>query len=158
MLRKLWIALFALMPAVLIGCATTPLYEASITDPAQGATLRAWSSVPEGLARKSLGTCVELVDGRLLFDGLRASDEAQFGAGVLVNSGVCTLTVSATYWGPINYTGRGNLTATLEPGHTYLLKAERDESLITLWLEDLETRELVSERMTVKASWWIKFP
>lgn len=151
-------ALIGLMPAILIGCATAPLYEASVTDPAQGAVLRAWSSVPEGWTRKSLGTCIELVDDRLLFDGLRASDEPQFGTGVLVDPGVRTLTVSATYWGPINYTGRGNLTAIIEPGHTYLLKAERNETLITLWLEDLETHEAVSERMTVKASSWAKFP
>lgn len=157
-LRRLWMALIGLMPAIFIGCATAPLYEASVTDPGQGAILRAWSSVPEGWARKSLGTCVEQVDDRLLFDGLRASDKAQFGTGVLVDPGVRTLTVSATYWGPINYTVRDKLTATLKPGHTYLLKAERTESLITLWIEDLETHEAVSERKTIKASSWVKFP
>ncbi len=156
--RRLWTALAWLMPAFLIGCVTAPLYEASVTAPAQGAAIRAWSSVPEGWARKSLGTCVEMVDDRLLFDGLRATDQAQFDTGALVDPGVRTLTVSATDWGPINYTGRGKLTATLKPGHTYLLKAERTESLITLWLEDLETREAVSERVTVKASSWAKFP
>jgi hypothetical protein len=157
-LRMLWIALVCLLPAFLIGCATAPLYEASVTAPDQGAVIRAWNSVPEGLARKSLGTCVEMVDGRALFDGLRATDQAQFGAGALVDPGLRTLTVSATYWGPVNYTGRGKLTVTLKPGHTYLLKAERSESVISVWLEDMETQEVVSERISVNASSWVKFP
>jgi len=148
-------ALIGLMPPILIGCVTVPLYQASVTDPAQGAVLRAWSSGKTA----TFGTFIELVDDRLLYDGLRASDEAQFGTGVLVNPGVRTLNVAATYWGGlINYTGRAKLTATLESGHTYILKAERTGTLITLWLEDQETHEAVSEGITAKASRWIKFP
>ena len=157
MCRRDLIPFILTFAALLTGCAAVPPYRANVTDEGQGSLLRAWSS---GKDLPLIYTCTEKVDGLLLFDGLHVSDTAQFTRGSLVDAGIRTLSVMATFErGLFNYTGRAELQATLEPGHTYSLKATvAEEDRITLWLENDQTQETASERKTITTSRWIKFP
>jgi hypothetical protein len=133
---------------MLMGCATAPSYQANATDPSQGAILRAWTS---GQWAFFTYTQIEKVDG------LHLSIWSQSGSGSLVDPGVRTLNAAGTYVGGFGGrdTGRVELTATLKPGHTYVLKAERSANLMTLWIEDQQTHEAASERKATSTTHWI---
>lgn len=148
MWRRLLISVIGMLAVILMGCATVRSYQANATDPSQGAILRAWAS---GQWDFFTYTQIEKVDG------LHLSIWSQTGSGSLIDPGVRILTVAGTYAGGFGRrdTGRAELTATLKPGHTYLVKAERNGELMTLWVEDQETLEVVSEKKTTSTTHWI---
>ena len=77
----------------------------------------------------------------------------------MLDPGLRSLSVSGTYVGAFGRmdTGRAELSAILEAGHSYQVKAERSTNHMTLWLEDLETLAVVGERKTVETNRWIKW-
>lgn len=88
-------------------------------------------------------------------DGLRVSTWFT----LLVDPGVRVLSVSGTYlglWGG-RETGRVELKATVKAGHRYQVKAVRHGDLMTLWLEDEATQEVVSGKQSTHTTHWVKW-
>ncbi|MCO5762107.1 MAG: hypothetical protein NHG36_11430 [Chromatiaceae bacterium] len=150
MQRTFPISVIVMLAAFLAGCAATPTYQSSATEPGQAAILRAWSS---GKWAFFTYTQIEKVDGRHL------SIYTQTWPGSMVDPGVRVLSVAGTYAGMFGErdTARVELAATLKAGHIYLLKAERSDHLMTLWLEDEDTHELASEKKTSGTTRWIQW-
>jgi len=150
MQRKFLISVIAMLVVISASCATTPSYQANATKPGQAAILCAWASGQWGFFTY---TQIEKVDGQHL------SIWSQTGPGSMVDPGVRVLSVAATYVGGFGGrdTARVELTATLKAGHTYLLKAERSDKLMTVWLEDQDTHEAASERKTSSTTHWIQW-
>lgn len=148
MRKTLLILVVVMLPMILAGCATPPSYQASIANRSQGAIIRTWSS---GTFSFFTFTALEKVDGQ------RVSIWSQ--EGLLVDPGLRVMSVAGTYVGAfgVRDTGRVELTATLEAGHAYVLKAELREKLMTLWIEDQDTHELASERKTSHTARWIQW-
>lgn len=148
MRKTLLILVVVMLPTILAGCATTPSYHASIADRSQGAIIRAWSS---GTFAFFTFTALEKVDGQRV--SIWSPER------LLVDPGLRVMSVAGTYVGAfgVRDTARVELTATLEAGHAYVLKAELSEKLMTLWIEDQDTRELVSEKKTSGTTRWIQW-
>jgi len=148
MRKKLLISVVAILPMVLASCVTAPSYQANVTDHNHGAIVRTWAS---GTFALFTFTALEKVDGQ------RVSIWSQ--EGLLVDPGLRVLSVAGTYVGAFGGrdTGRVELTAILEAGHTYILKAELGDKLVVLWLEDQATHELASERKTSTTTHWIQW-
>lgn len=134
--------------AILAGCATTPSYRASVADESRGATVRAWSS---GTFAFFTYTAIERVDGQ------RVSVWSQ--ERLLIDPGMRVLSVVGTYVGAfgVRDTARLELAATLQAGRAYMLKAELSDKLMTLWIEDQDTRELASEKKTSVTTRWVQW-
>jgi hypothetical protein len=135
---------------ILAGCATAPSYQAKAIDRSDGAMVRGWAS----------GTFAFFAYAEIeTVDGLPLSIWSQTGGGWLVDPGVRLLGVAGTYVGLFGErdTGRVELEATLRAGRSYRVKAERDGENMTLWVEDVETREPVSERRSARTTRWIKW-
>ena len=150
MRRNLMLRIALILPMILVGCASSEQYRANALNASEGAILRNWAS---GTFAFFTYTEIEKVDGVSL------SKWVQDGSGSLVDPGVRTLSVAGTYVGALGKmdTGRTEFSVTLEAGHSYQVKAERGESQMTLWVEDLQTSMAVSERKTVETTRWIKW-
>jgi hypothetical protein len=148
MRKTLLIAMVAMLPSLLAGCATTPSYHANVADRSQGAMVRTWAS----------GTFAFFTFSALeKIDGTRVSIWSQ--EGLLVDPGLRVLSVAGTYVGAFGRrdTGRVELNAGLKAGHRYVLKAQLSDKLMTLWLEDQDTHELASEKKTSGTTHWIQW-
>jgi hypothetical protein len=150
MWSKMLISVIVLPIIILAGCTTMPSYQAKATNRSDGAVVSSWSS---GTFMFFTYTEIEKVDG------LRLSAWSQASGGWLVDPGLRVLSVAGTYagWSPGRDTGRVELVVTLKAGHTYLVKAERSGEIMTLWVEDQETREVVREKRSTKTTHWIKW-
>ena len=139
------------MPTILTaGCATTPGYQAKAINRSDGAIISGWES---GAFRFYTYTEIEKVDG------IRLSIWSQVGGGWLVDPGLRVLSVAGTYVGGFGGrdTGRVELKAILKAGHSYRIKAERSGELMTLWVEDEETNEVVGEKRSINTTHWIRW-
>ena len=150
MRRNLLLLIALVLPIALVGCASSEQYHANVVNSGEGAMLRNWSS---GAFAFFTYTEIERVDG------VGLSKWVQDGPGSLVDPGLRTLSVAGTYVGAFGKmdTGRAELSAILKAGHSYQVKAERSENKMTLWLVDMETSSVVSERKTVETKRWIKW-
>jgi hypothetical protein len=150
MCSKLLLLIALVLPISLAGCASSEDYHANVLNPGEGAVLRTWQS---GTFAFFTYTEIERVDG------VGLSKWVQDGRAGRVDAGLRTLSVAGTYVGAFGKmdTGRAEISATLEAGHSYQVKAERSDNQMTLWLEDLGTATLVSERKTVETTRWLKW-
>ncbi|MFZ5531585.1 MAG: hypothetical protein ACOY4U_11135 [Pseudomonadota bacterium] len=137
------------MPAILLaGCATTPGYHASFSDSGHAAIVRTWSS---GTFAFFTFTALEKVDGQ------RVSIWSQ--EGLMIDPGQRVMSVAGTYVGAfgVRDTARVELTATLKASHKYVIRASLNEKRMTLWIEDQDSHELVSEKKTSGTVRWIQW-
>ena len=150
MRSKLLITVVVMLPIILVSCATAPSYQAKAINRSEGSIVRGWAS---GRFAYFTRTEVENVDGQ------RLSIWSQVGGGPLVDPGLRVLSVAGTYTGLFGGrdTGRVELTATLKAGHTYRVKAERSGEIMTLWVEEQETHEVVSEKRSTNTTHWIQW-
>ena len=151
MWHKLLTSVIVLPTIIFAGCTTGPMYQAKATNRSDGAVVRGWKS---GGFMFFTYTEIEKVDG------LRLSARSKVGRA-LVDPGLRVLTVAGTYAGGFGgverYTGLVELDATLKAGHSYRVKAERSGERMTLWVEDEEMHEVVSERQSTDTTHWIKW-
>ncbi len=147
---RLLISMLVLSTIVLAGCATTPSYQAKAGNRSDGAIVRGLNT---GQFIFFTYTEFEKVDG------LPLSIWHQVGGGWMVDPGLRVLTVSGTYVEAFGgrETGRVELHATLKAGHTYRIKAERKGNVMTFWLEDEETQEVISEKQSTNTTHWIQW-
>lgn len=150
MWSKLLISVVVLPPFILGSCATTSCYQAKATNRSDGAIVHGWAS-----GKFIFFTYAEVEK----VDGLPLSIWSQVGGGWLVDPGSRVLIVAGTYVGGFGGrdTGRVELNATLKAGHLYRIKAEYGGDLMTLWVEDEEMQEMVSEKRSTKTTHWIKW-
>lgn len=150
-MRRSVLLMFALaLPVILAGCASSAHYHANVLDASEGAMLQNWSS-----GTFAFFTYAEIEK----VDGIDLSQWVQDGPGTLVDPGPRILSVAGTYVGALGKmdTGRAELSVTLEAGHSYQVKAERGENVMTLWIEEMKTSMAASERKTVETTRWIKW-
>jgi hypothetical protein len=148
MWHKLIVSVVVIPALILTGCATTPRYQAKAVDRSDWAIVRGWAS-----GHFIFFTYTEVEKA----DGLPLSIWSQVGGGWLVDPGLRILNVAGTYAGGFGGrdTARVELTANLKAGHIYRIKAERGGELMTLWVEDEETNEVVSEKRSANTTHWI---
>lgn len=148
---KLLTAVIVFPAIILAGCTSTPNYQAKATTRSDAAIVRGWES--DGVISFTY-TEIDKVDG------LRLSVWSQTG-GALIDPGLRVLSVAGNYAGGFGgierYTGRGELDVTLKAADSYRIKAERSGARMTLWVEDEETHEVVSERLTTNTIHWINW-
>jgi len=147
MWRKLLFSVGVMSVIIVAGCTTTPSYQATAGNRRDGAIVHGWAS---GQFIFFTFAEVEKVDGL---------PRSKWSNSVLVDPGLRVLSVAGTYAGGFGGrdTGRVELNATLKAGHTYRIKAERSGELMTLWVEDEEMHEVVSEKRSTKTTHWIKW-
>ncbi len=128
---------------VVVGCATEPGYNASASNRIDAARVTALAGRPFFLM-----TTLERVDGV----PIKHSQHGTF-ASVLVDPGERKLTVMSSF--PSSpFKGKradAELTATLMPGHSYKLRAEKTNGLVAIWVEEAKAKKLVGVRQTVPA-------
>lgn len=133
------------LAAVSSGCAT---YHAAALSEADGAVVsgQAW-----GLLHFEQ-VLIEKIDG------LQSPSFWRLPAWgpALVDPGTRTLTVSGHHFRfriiGLEDLGRVELNATFQAGHAYQVQLERKKKRMTFWVEDLDTHEAASERVSAKAT------
>jgi hypothetical protein len=139
---RLQLLVITALAFVLAGCASTPKYKTTVGSPNKGAlvsgSMKSWPLV----------VGVKRIDGRRL--GFWQEQP------VLVEPGMRVLSVHGEYTGFL-FCGYGDteLRAILQAGHSYRVEAERKKRMLTFWIEDAVTHDLVSDRQTTNASLYI---
>lgn len=77
----------------------------------------------------------------------------------MIDPGQRVMSVAGTYVGAfgVRDTARVELTATLKASHKYVIRASLNEKRMTLWIEDQDSHELVSEKKTSGTVRWIQW-
>lgn len=140
-------ALLLLFAATLMlaGCVTGPQYHVAVCAPNAGALVA--GSTNSGILFPMKVT-LQMVDGaRLSFW------QKSFTDSLLIDPGTRLLTVRCEYSGfPWSGKGCAELKATLQAGHAYTIRCERQKRILTFWAEDTATLEAASARQTTTAS------
>jgi hypothetical protein len=147
---KLLFSVVVMSAIILAGCATEPAfqeptYQATVLSQSDGAIVRVSEEIKMGLFH-SMFMRIDKVDERSV------SSEFWYGP-ILLDPGMRVLSISGYYNRSIlQDIGRVELNATFNAGHTYLIKAERNETLMTFWVEDEKTHDEVSKRQTTNVT------
>lgn len=136
-----------------VGCATDPTYQPKAVSEQDGAVIRTTWCGPHNPFK-----LCDVPDVWIMkVDGIRAmpwspSHLYQFQ---IVDPGERTIAVSGTIAADIAavsiYSAEAELSATFKTGHTYLIHGEWLLPVMSFWIEDKSTGEIVSEKQSVNA-------
>ena len=138
MRRQLLLLSVVIAVVMLVGCATgrTTYHHATVNSEHDGAMVSGYW--PLALWRDRVMV--------IAVDGIQVDPSILPSASILVDPGIRNLTV----WGNgfPGWEWEVKLKTTLVAGHAYKMRFERDEKLMTFWVEDVITHETVSEKQT----------